>query len=84
MWTPAGGEPEVVEGLEPLLGTGLGNEAAEVQRCLRAGLRESPLVPHEQTLLLIRQMDDLRRQIGVRYAADELTVTRTCSSSVGR
>ena len=70
VWTPAGGEPEVVEGLEPVLGTGLGNEAAEVQRCLREGLRESPLVPHEQTLLLLRQMDDLRRQIGVRYAAD--------------
>ena len=71
VWTPAGGEPELVEGLEPVLGTGLGNEAAEVQRCLREGLRESPLVPHEQTLRLIRQMDDLRRQIGVRYAADD-------------
>ncbi len=71
VWTPAEGAPEVVEGVEPLLGTGLGNEAAEVQRCLLAGLRESPLVPHEQTLLLIAQMDDLRRQIGVRYAADE-------------
>ena len=71
IWTPVGGETEVVEGIEPLLGTGLGNEAAEVQRCVLAGFRESPLVPHEQTLRLIRQMDDLRRQIGVRYAADE-------------
>ena len=71
VWTPAGGPPQIVEGLEPLLGTGLGNEATEVQRCLAEGLRESPLVPHEQTLLLLRQMDDLRRRIGVRYAADE-------------
>ncbi len=70
LWTPAGEAPEVVDGVEPLLGTGLGNEAAEVQRCLLAGLHESPLVPHEQTLLLIGQMDDLRRQIGVRYAVD--------------
>ncbi len=71
VWTPAGGEPEVVPGVDPVLGTGLGNEAAEVQRCVREGLRESPLVPHEQTLRLLRQMDDLRRTIGVTYAADE-------------
>ena len=70
VWTPARGEPQVVEGLGPVLGTGLGNEAAEVQRCLAEGLRESPVVPHEQTLRLLRQMDGLRGQIGVRYAAD--------------
>jgi predicted dehydrogenase len=70
-WVPAGGgEPELLPGVEPLLGTGLGNEAAEVQRCVRAGLRESPLVPHEQTLSLMAVMDDVRRQVGVRYAAD--------------
>lgn len=69
-WVPQGGTPERVEGVEPLLGTGLGNEAAEVGRCLRAGLRESPLVPHAQTLTLMRQMDEVRRQVGVRYAAD--------------
>ena len=69
-WEPAGGEPEVLTGDGPLLGTGLGNEAAEVQRCVRAGLRESPWVPHEQTLALMAVMDDVRRQIGVRYAAD--------------
>ena len=45
---------------EPIIGQGYGNEAAEVGRCLREGLRESPLVPHEQTLTLMRQMDDLR------------------------
>ena len=70
VWTPADGEPERIEGLEPVLGTGLGNEAAEVARCLAAGLRESPLVPHEQTLRVLAGMDELRRQIGVRYSAD--------------
>ncbi len=64
------GEPVHVDGDEPVLGRGYGNEIAEVGRCLRAGLRESPLVPHAQTVTLMRQMDDLRRQIGVRYAAD--------------
>ncbi|MFN8193201.1 MAG: Gfo/Idh/MocA family oxidoreductase [Nocardioidaceae bacterium] len=65
-----GGPAQRIEASEPLLGTGLGNEAAEVGRCLRAGLLESPLVPHEQTLTLMRQMDDLRRQVGVRYPGD--------------
>ena len=51
-------------------GTGLGNEAAHVQDCLREGLAESPLVPHAQTLELLGVMDDLRRQIGVHYDAD--------------
>ena len=53
-----------------MIGRGYGNEIAEVVRCLRAGLRESPLVPHAQTLALMRQMDDIRAQIGVRYAVD--------------
>ncbi len=70
-WTPERGEPERIDGLEPLLGTGLGNEAAHVQECLHAGRIESPLVPHAQTLTLIRQMDEVRRQIGVSYAADQ-------------
>ena len=50
-----------------MIGQGYGNEIAEVGRCLRAGLRESPLVPHEQTLTLLRQMDDLRAQVGVGF-----------------
>ena len=69
-WTPAGGEPEPIEGVEAVIGTGLGNEAAHVQECLHAGRLESPLVPHDQTLALIRLMDDVRRQIGVSYASD--------------
>ena len=78
------GEPRAtIRGVEPLLGNGLGNEAAEVQRCLAAGLRESPLVPHEQTLRIMRQMDDLRRQVGAGLPRRDAG-TRTCSSSVRR
>ena len=37
---PAGGKTERIEGLEPLMGTGLGNEAAEVPgACTRAASR---------------------------------------------
>ena len=70
VWTPTGGEPQRIEPPSPVLGTGLGNEAAHVQECLRDGLTESPLVPHAQTLELLGVMDDLRAQLGVRYAAD--------------
>lgn len=70
-WTPRGGETERLEATEPVLGSGLGNEAAEVQRCLAEGLRESPMVPHAQTLRLLGQMDELRRQIGVRYPGED-------------
>jgi predicted dehydrogenase len=70
VWTPAEGEPERIEPPSPVLGTGLGNEAAHVQDCLREGLSESPLVPQAQTLELLGVMDDLRRHLGVRYADD--------------
>ena len=74
MWTPDGGEPERIDGLEPADRHGLGNEAAHVQECLHAGRLESPLVPHAQTLTLIRQMDDVRRQIGVSTRRPGLTL----------
>ena len=62
--------PRQLEPTEPVLGRGYGNEAAEVGRCLRAGLRESPLVPHAQTAAVMRQLDEVRRQVGVRYPSD--------------
>jgi len=63
-------EPVVIEPDEPVLGMGYGNEAAEVGRCLRAGLVESPLVPHEQTLTLMRQMEEIRQLTGIRYPGE--------------
>ncbi len=62
--------PRHLEPTGSVLGLGYGNEAAEVGRCLRAGLRESPLVPHAQTAALMRQLDEVRHQVGVRYPGD--------------
>ncbi|GAW48555.1 MULTISPECIES: Gfo/Idh/MocA family protein [unclassified Nocardioides] len=67
-WVVEPGEPVEILGAEPIIGQGYGNEIAEVGRCLREGLRESPLVPHEQTLALMRQMDELRAQVGVSFS----------------
>jgi len=64
------GKQQRVEGREPVLGRGFAHEAIEFQRCLDEGLRESPLVPHAQTLTIMRQMDALRAQVGVRYPGD--------------
>ncbi|MCW2813863.1 MAG: oxidoreductase domain protein [Nocardioides sp.] len=62
-------EPEEIVGEEPVIGEGYGNEVAEVGRCLRAGLRESPLVPHSQTLTIMRQMEAVLASVGVTYSA---------------
>jgi len=52
-------------------GSGYGPQIAEVERCLRAGLTESPYVPLDDTVALLEVIDDVRAQIGVRYAADQ-------------
>ncbi|MEU1616452.1 Gfo/Idh/MocA family oxidoreductase [Streptomyces sp. NPDC005722] len=50
---------------------GLQHEAAEVMRCLRAGERESPLVPLEGSLAVMRTLDTVRDRIGVRYPGED-------------
>lgn len=51
----------------PFPGRGYQHEAVEVQRCLAAGLPESPLMPHQTTLNLMKLMDQIRAQLGVTY-----------------
>ncbi|MFJ9521920.1 Gfo/Idh/MocA family protein [Kitasatospora sp. NPDC101801] len=51
-------------------GHGLGLEAAEVVRCLRAGLTESPLVPLDGSLAVMRTLDAVRARIGVHYPGE--------------
>jgi predicted dehydrogenase len=52
------------------LGNGYVHEIEEVHRCLREGLAESPLVPLDDTVSLMRQMDRIRQQIGSRLPGD--------------
>jgi hypothetical protein len=44
------------------------HEAAEVGRCLRAGLTESPLLPLDETVAIMDTLDEVRRQIGLDYS----------------
>ena len=52
---------------EPFRGEGFEFQIAETVRCLRAGETESPLMPLTDTLELAESMDEIRRQIGLRY-----------------
>ncbi len=52
-------------------GNGYGLQVAEVERCLRAGELESPVVPLDDTVAILETIDEIRRQVGVRYAADD-------------
>jgi predicted dehydrogenase len=55
----------------PYQGNGYVHEVLEAQRCWREGLLESPGMSLDETLALMGVMDEIRRQVGVRYAADE-------------
>ncbi|MFJ4520090.1 Gfo/Idh/MocA family protein [Streptomyces sp. NPDC088810] len=55
--------------------TSLRHEAQEVMRALRAGEKESPLVPLEGTLAVMRTLDAVRERIGVRYPGDAVTAS---------
>jgi predicted dehydrogenase len=61
-------DEEIIERYdEPRVGHGLRYQAAEVGRCLRAGLTESPLLTLDETLSIMRTLDEVRRQIGLTY-----------------
>jgi predicted dehydrogenase len=46
---------------------GMQYEAAEVARCVAAGMSQSPLMTWQGTLEVMRTMDEVRRQIGLTY-----------------
>ncbi|WAZ21343.1 Gfo/Idh/MocA family oxidoreductase [Streptomyces cinnabarinus] len=46
------------------------HEAVEVMRALRAGETESPLVPLDGTLAVMRTLDAIRDRVGVRYPGE--------------
>ncbi|MCQ2095836.1 MAG: Gfo/Idh/MocA family oxidoreductase [Bacteroidaceae bacterium] len=56
--------PDMVNGYE--------YQVFECSRCLGLGLTESPMMPHEETLSIMRQMDTLRQEWGVHYPMDRI------------
>ena len=53
---------------------GYAYEAAEVMRCLEEGRLESPLMPLEETLSIMKTLDTCRAQWGLEYPGDTVEV----------
>ena len=50
--------------------TGYEYQVFECKRCIEQGLLESPMMPHEETIAIMEQMDELRKEWGVKYPMD--------------
>lgn len=62
---------EPVERFEPVLTSrGMHFQALEVERCVREGLTESPLLTLDDTVAVMATLDELRRQLGVVYPGE--------------
>ena len=64
-----GREDETIEA--PVTGNGFNYEAAEVMRCLDEGRTESDVMPLDETISVMRAMDDLRAAWALRYPSEE-------------
>lgn len=57
----------------PYAGNGFEEQIAHFCACVAQGLPASPVVTPESTMYVLRQMDAIRRQIGVQYPQDALS-----------
>ncbi|WP_426302073.1 Gfo/Idh/MocA family protein [Arthrobacter sp. R-11] len=61
----------VVERFEqPVNSRGMQFQAAEIERLVAAGETAGTILPPEETVAIMAAMDEIRRQIGLSYAAD--------------
>ncbi len=60
----------IVIPFEKASGTGYEYEARHVNECLRNNLKESPVLTHNHTLLLMQTLDIIRAKAGINYPAD--------------
>jgi predicted dehydrogenase len=62
---------EVTEFPFPYPNNGFQFQAEEVINCLKTNKKESDLMPHSLSLLMAEVSDEIRKQGGIKYAADE-------------
>ncbi len=48
-------------------GHGLREQAIEFARCVRSGLIQSPIMPHTESIAVMKSMDEIRKQVGLYY-----------------
>jgi len=51
-------------------GRGMQYQAIEVERCVNAGLTESPRMSIDETVSIMETMDEIRKQTGVKYPGE--------------
>jgi len=73
-WYPGRVDTRTEIPVERQAGWGYHHQARHVQECLRQGLTESPVMRHEDTLLLMETMDRIRQSAGISYPADQQAV----------
>ena len=54
----------------PYVGDAYSYEAAEVMKCLGEGKLQSEIMPLEETLEIMRTMDEIRSQWGLKYPGE--------------
>ncbi|MEE1283731.1 MAG: Gfo/Idh/MocA family oxidoreductase, partial [Acutalibacteraceae bacterium] len=62
------GRTEKIE--TPYAGNGFEEQITHFCECISAGLTESPIITREQTLYITKQMDEIRKSIGIVYPQD--------------
>jgi predicted dehydrogenase len=69
--TSAPGAPTQVSKYEAKIeGRGMQYQALEVERCIHAGLTESPIMTLDETISIMQTMDEIRTQTGVKYPGE--------------
>lgn len=56
---------------EDVFGTGRQYQALEVERCIKAGLSESPRITLDESIKIMEILDQIREQIGVKFEWDK-------------
>lgn len=63
--------PEAKYEFKYMNSAGLRYEAEEARKCIRDGKKQSDNVSHNESLVIARIQDEIRKQIGVKYSADD-------------
>lgn len=57
---------------QPVKSRGMQYQAAEMERLISAGITAGTILPPSETVAVMAAMDEIRRQIGLSYAADAM------------
>lgn len=64
-------EEKVPQNVEGIQDDGFQFEIAHVNECLRGNLKQSPMMTWDQSLAIMKQCDELRRQWGLKYPFED-------------